>query len=268
MNIITSMFQYDFMKNALIAILLLSLLFGVLGTMIVHKGMAYFSDALGHSAFTGVAIGLILGLANPTVSMVIFAIIFSLLLNAIKRRNTQTVDTVISVFASLATALGLAILSMDGQFSSYSNLLVGDVLAISTKEIIALGVLLIITLAFWCGFINQLTVISIHETLAKSRGIKVRLLEDIFSILIALVVMLSIQWVGLLLINALLILPAAASKNVSINMLEYHIFSIVFALVAGISGLFVSYCFGMATGPAIVLIAAIIYFVTYLIGKE
>lgn len=96
----------------------------------------------------------------------------------------------------------------------------------------------------------------------------VRLLEDVFAVLVALIVMLSIKWVGILLINALLILPAASSRNISENMREYHLYSIIFSVFSGLIGLFVSYYTNVATGPMIVIAAAVIYFATYLYGKN
>ena len=135
MNSFIGLFSYDFMINALIAVLIIGPLFALLGTMIVMKKMAFFSDALGHSAFTGVAVGVIFGIVNTEISMIGFAVIFAILLNHIKKRNMENVDTIISVFASVATALGLCVLSFGGNFSEYSSLLVGDILSISKMEI-------------------------------------------------------------------------------------------------------------------------------------
>lgn len=264
----SSIFSYEFMRRAFVAILLISPLFGGVGTMIVQKRMAYFSDALGHSALTGIAVGVICGIGNTTISMVIFAVCFALLLNAISRKGLSSTDTLISVFASCATAIGLAILSRGGNFSNYSALLVGDILAITWIEIVELIVLFAVIIAFWCVSINKLTAISIHPTLAKSRSISVRVMEDAFAVLIALLVMLSIKWVGILLINALLILPAAASRNISENFREYTYLSIIFSVFSGIVGLMVSYFTDMATGPMIVIVASVIYFATYVYGKE
>ena len=262
------MFSYAFMVRATIAIFLISPLFGMVGTMIVQKRMAYFSDALGHSALTGIAAGVIMGIANTTVSMIIFGICFALLLNYISRKGLSSSDTLISVFASCATALGLAILSRGGSFANYSAILVGDILSITVTEIIQLIVLFVVILVFWCISINRLTAISIHATLAKSRSISVRVMEDAFAVLIALLVMLSIKWVGILLINALLILPAASSRNISENFREYTYLSMIFSIFSGVAGLFVSYFTDMATGPMIVIIASVIYFATYIYGKD
>ncbi len=267
-NYFAELFQYDFMRRAFIAILVITPLLGVLGTMIVHKKMAYFSDALGHSALTGIAIGVVLGVMDTNVSMVIFAIVFAFLLNQINRKNLAATDTIISVFASCSTAIGLAILSRGGNFSKYAGILVGDILSITSKEILYLVVIFAVTGVFWCVAVNKLNAISIHPTLAKSRNISVRLVEDIFAVIIALIVTLSIKWIGILLINALLILPAASSRNISSNMREYHGFSVLFSVFSGIIGLVISYFTNVATGPMIVIVASVIYFATYLYGKE
>ncbi|MEG1741607.1 MAG: metal ABC transporter permease [Acetivibrio sp.] len=256
--------QYDFMKNALLAMLIITPLFGILGTMIVNNRMAFFSDALGHSAFTGIAIGIILGLTDTNRSMVLFAIAFAVLLNWIKRRNTISTDTIISVFSSLGTAIGLVILSRNGQFSQYSSLLVGDILSITPKEIGMLFVIFIITILFWIVCFNKLHGMSINETLAKSKRIPTCFIDNCFVIIIALIIMLSIKWVGILIINALLILPAAGSRNLASNMREYHGFSILISLFSGISGLVLSYYNSTATGPTIVIVAAVIFFLTLL----
>ena len=226
--VFTEWLEYGFMKNALLAVLIITPLFGILGTMIVNKKMAFFSDSLGHSALTGIAIGAVLGMKDTTLSMILFAIVFALLLNKIAEKSTASTDTLISVFSSASMALGLAILSKGGNFSKYSALLVGDILSITRREILYLVAIFAVTLVFWVLAFNKLCAESVNVTLAKSKGIPVKVIENLFSILIALIVMLSIKWIGILLINALLILPAASSRNISQNMREYHFFSVVF----------------------------------------
>ena len=259
--------QYTFMKNAFLAILLVSPIFAIIGTMIVNKKMAFFSDALGHSALTGIAIGMLLGMTNINISMIIFAVIFALLLNFIKSKTTYGADTIISVFSSIAIALGLAILAQSGSFNKYSSYLVGDILSISEPEILYLFVAFILTFIFWFYLFNKINAVSLNATLAKSKGINVKAMENIFAILIAVMVMISIRWVGILLINSLIILPAASSRNISMNMRSYHLFSIIFALFSGITGLIISYYTNIPTGPMIVIISGIIYFITFGIKK-
>ena len=264
----TSWLDYGFMQNALVAILIITPLFALLGTMIVNKKMAYFSDALGHSALTGIAVGVVCGVQDTTISMVIFAVLFALLLNKISSRNTASTDTIISVFSSCSVAIGLAILSAGGNFSKYSAILVGDILSITTQEIGYLIAIFAFTIVFWVFGFNYMNAISIHRTVAKSKQIPVKLMDNLFAVLVALIVMVSIKWVGILIINALLILPAAASRNIATNMREYHLFSLIFSVFSGVVGLVVSYYTNVATGPMIVIVASVIYFATYLYGRQ
>ena len=259
--------QYDFMKNALLAVLFITPLFGILGTMIVNNKMAFFSDALGHSALAGIGIGMVLGVSDTDISMIIFAVLFALLLNYIGSKNMVNTDTVISVFSSFSIALGLVILSKGGNFSKYSGLLLGDILSITKGEIKTLFFVFAGVIIFWCICFNPLLAVSMNSTLAKTKGIPVILIKNLFAIVIAIIVMLSIKWVGILLINALLILPAAASRNIAENVREYHLFSVIFSMFSGILGLVISYYKNVASGPAIVIIAAIIFFATYLYGR-
>lgn len=256
--------HYGFMKHALVAICMIAPLFGILGTMIVNNRMAFFSDALGHSALTGMAIGVLLGVADTDMTMLLFAVAFALVLNHMKRKSSASTDTIISVFSSLGTAAGLVILSRGGNFSKYSALLVGDILSITSKEILYLAAALAVTLLFWLLCFNKLHACSVNTSLARSKGIPVRLIEDLFAVLIAVIVMLSIKWVGILLINALLILPAAGAANISANMREYHLFSVIFSLASGTVGLVLSYYLNAAAGPTIVIVSAVFFTATFL----
>lgn len=262
------MLEYEFMRNALYAIIIVTPLFGLVGTLIVNNKMAFFSDALGHSALTGIAIGALLGVANPTISMIIFAILFALLLNKLKELKISSRDTIISVCSSTAIAVGLVILSKNGNFTKFSNYLIGDILSIVPSEIFLILAIAIIVFAFWILYFNKLLSISINPTLAKSKKIPVKLLDNLFIVSIAVIVMIAIKWIGILIINSLLILPAAASRNISKNMRQYHFWTIVFSLVSGILGLVVSYYQKAATGPTIVIIASIIFFITYFMRKQ
>lgn len=259
-----SLMKYDFIKNAILAIVMLAPLFAILGTMIVNNKMAFFSDALGHSALTGIAIGMLFGISN-NIAMIIFAVLFSLALNYVKHKANYGADTIISVFSSIAIALGLAILASLGNFSKYSSYLVGDVLGITTQDLIYLAVVFIVVLIIWNIIFNKLHTVSINASLARSKGIKVLLIDNIFVITISIVVMLSIKWIGILLINSLLILPAASSRNVAKNMRQYHALSIAFSLVSGLAGIIISYYANIPTGPAIVILSGIIYLLTFAI---
>lgn len=185
-----------------------------------------------------------------------------------KNKTNYGADTIISVFSSIAIALGLAILAQSGNFNKYSSYLVGDILSITGAEIGYLLVALIAVLVFWHFAFNQLHVTSINSTLAKSRGINTKLIDNIFVVLIAIIVMISIRWIGILLINSLLILPAASSRNIAKSMRSYHFFSVIFSLFSGMAGLIFSYYYNIPTGPMIVLISGAIYFITFGLKKK
>lgn len=154
-----------------------------------------------------------------------------------------------------------------GNFNKYSSYLVGDILSISNTEILYLLFAFIALLVFWYFTFNKLNVLSINTTLAKSRGVNTKLIDNIFVVLIAVIVMISIRWIGILLINSLLILPAASSRNIAKNMRSYHLFSVLFSLFSGITGLIISYYWNIPTGPMIVIISGIIYFATFGLKK-
>lgn len=262
------MFHWDFMKNALLAILLLSPLFGLMSTMIVTGRMSFFSDALGHSAFTGIAIGCICGVASPTWIAVLFSAIFALLFSFVRSRSNHAADTLIGVFSSTAVALGIFIATIGGSsFTKYNRYLIGDVLSVTPIQIRLLILVLLAVVTFWVLFSNRLTLISIHPQLASSRGSKNNYIQTLFTVLIAVVVTLAISWVGLLILNSLLVLPGASARNIARNLRQYHLFSVLLALISGIGGLCISYYAGASTGAAICLILALCFAVSFCFRK-
>jgi zinc transport system permease protein len=262
------MLRWDFMKNALLAILVMAPLFGLLSTMVVTGKMSFFSDALGHSAFTGIAIGAICGIAAPTWAAVLFSVVFALLFSFVRSRSTQAADTIIGVFSSAAVALGIFLTTLNGgSFTKYNTYLIGDILSVTPGQITALALVLIAVIIFWTLFSNRLTLATVYPQLASSRGIPTALLQTIFTTAIAVVVTLTLSSVGLLILNSLLVLPGAAARNVAKNMRQYHGCSVLFALVAGILGLVISYYWGSSAGAAISLILALIFAVTFCFRK-
>lgn len=199
----------NFMKNAFLAVLLVTPLFGLISTMVVSNRMAFFSDSLGHGAFTGIAIGVLLGSVSPLLSLVVFSVVFALFITYIKNKSTASTDTIIGVFSATAIALGLMIMSHGG-FNKFSSFLIGDILSITPDDLSALAVVFVLGLVAWGLLFNQLLVLSINSSFARSRGIPAFWIESAFASLLAVVVSISIQWVGILIINAMLVLPAAA----------------------------------------------------------
>ena len=257
--------HYTFMKNALLGVLLVTPMFGLLGTMVVNNKMAFFSDALGHSALTGIAIGVILGIKNPIWSMLAFSLILAVVIIKVKNVNTSSTDTIIGVFSSTAVALGVVILSFRGGFTKYSVYLIGDLLSITPVNLLLLVIVCIVVIIIWVISFNKLLLVSVNQLLARSRGINVHFYEYIFTIIVAIIVTISIQWVGVLIISSMLVLPAAAARNISNNMRQYHIYSVVIALFSGLAGLILSYFLGSASGATMVLISSAFFAITFFV---
>ena len=259
----------NFMKNALLAILIMGPLFGLLSTMIVTGKMSFFSDALGHSGFTGIAIGVLCGAALPIGWAVALAVAFALLFSYVRGRTTHASETIISVFSSTAVALGILIATMNGSsFTKFNKYLIGDILSVTPGEIGLLAVVLVLVVVLWLLASNRLALTAVHPQLASSRGIPVRGYETLFTVSIAVVVTLAMSWVGLMVINSLLVLPAAASRNIARNMREYHLFSVLGALLAGVLGLITSFYLGSSTGAVISLYLAVYFIVTFCFRKR
>lgn len=257
-----------FMKNALLGVLVLCPLLGLLSTHVVTGKMSFFSDALGHSAFTGIAIGSICGMAFPMAAAVVLSILFALLFTYVQRKSTLSGDTIIGVFSSTAVAAGILIATWGGgSFTKFNRYLIGDILSVKPLEIGILFLVLAAVVLLWCLFSNRLFLSVLHPNLANSRGIQVGLIQSLFTVVIAVVVTLALSWVGLLVINSLLVLPGAAARNLSKNLRQYHLFSVLGALVCGILGLMASYYWGCSTGAAVSLLLAIYFFLSFLLHR-
>lgn len=262
------MLHWDFMKNAFLAILLVTPLLGLTSTMVVTGRMSFFSDALGHSAFTGIAIGAMCGISSSTWAAVIFSVLFALLFSFVRSRSNQAADTLIGVFSSTAIALGIFIATLNGgSFTKYNKFLIGDILSVTTQDLGLLALVLFGVIIVWFLTSNQLTLCAIHPQLAASRAVPVHLVQTVFTVTVAIIVTLAISWIGLLILNSLLVLPGAASRNIAKNVRQYYLYSVIIALLSGIIGLCVSFYYGASAGAAISLILALIFIISFLLRK-
>ena len=256
-------YQYSFMIRALLAVLLLTPALGLLGTMAVNHQMAFFSDGLGHSAMLGIGLGMLLGLRSDLAAMLIFGVIWAVLICVIKQSGAATTDTIISVFSSTSIAGGLLLLSRSDKLSR--SLLIGDILAVMPQDLLYLLLLLIGVVVLWTVLYNDLLMTSVDPFLARSRGIRTRLIECVFVVMVAVAVMISIHWVGMMLINALLILPAAAGRNIARTSRQHAAYTVLIALFSGIVGLTVTFYLNASAGASIVLVSAAVYALSLLV---
>ena len=208
---------------------------------------------------------MLLGSDSPLVSLIVFSILFAVFITYMKQRSNASTDTVIGVFSAMAVAVGLMIMSRGGSFNKFSSYLIGDILSIRQEEIAALAFVFAAVVIAWTILFNSLLLISINAAFARSRGIKAFFIESCFASLVAVVVAVSIQWVGILVINSLLVLPGAAARNVTWDVKRYHLISVLISIFSGVSGLVLAYYCNMAVGATVVLIAAVYYFITLML---
>lgn len=251
--------SYDFMKNALLAVIVITPFFGLVSTVIAGNRMAFFSDGVGHSALTGIALGAVAGFTDMRLPMIIFAAVFAVAINLLIEKTMAASDTVIAVFTAFAVALGIALLSAAGSFRKFSGFLVGDILAVGPGDIAGLAAVSAAVLLFFIFLGGRITLIGIEPGLAYRGRITPFIVRTLFSLLVAVTVTLSIQWMGLLIINSLFILPAASARIIARTLRGYSFAAMCISLVSGLAGLLISYHAGASCGAVIVLCAAFIY---------
>jgi zinc transport system permease protein len=260
--------HYAFMHNALLAVILVSPLFALLGCLVIDNQMAFFSEAIGHAALTGIAIGVLAGLGNPLWSMIGFAVLLAFVVSALRRVSAASTDTIIGLAMAFTVALGVVLLSRGGGFAKYSRYLIGDILTITPTELAGAAAMLAGVVLVWIFFFNRFFLTFLNRSLAKSRGIDVWFVEGLFAAIVALVVTVSIPWIGLLVINSLLILPAAAARNLSRSTAQYHAFAIAISFVSGILGLIGSFYWNTASGATIVIFAMAFFVVSLMLRRR
>jgi len=251
--------HYGYMRLALLAVLLAAPLFALIGTQVVGLRLVFFSDTLGHAALAGLGIGVVARLAEPWWAMLVWAIVIALLMTWVQRRSRAAADTVLGVFMAFSVALGIMLLSRSGQSNRLVTYLIGDVLGITGPGLAGLAIVLLVAIALSWRWFNALALTGLNASLAGSRGVRVAWVQTGFALLVAVAVTMVIPWIGLLLINAFLVLPAAAARLLARDTRQYLACATILALTAGIGGLISSFYWDTPTGATIVLWAAAFY---------
>lgn len=267
--------QQKFMVRALLECVLLTPVCALMGVKVVNFRMAFFSDAISHSAFAGVALGLLLdelfvrrgGHFDPRISLIGFGLVVGLGIAMVRRRTNLSNDTIIGVFFSTVVALGIAIVTSSGRRTAdFQSYLYGDILTLDATDLALTAGLSLAVLAFALIGFNSMQMVGLNTELAHSRGIRVRFYDYVFAMLLTLVVTVSIRTAGILLVTALLVVPAAAARNVARDAGGMLRWAVVIGLTSGIVGTLASYSpylNRMSTGSAIVLAAAALFGISF-----
>ena len=263
--------EYEFMRRAMLGLLLIAPLAALSGVQVVNSRMSFFSDAIGHSAFAGVALGMILSLP-PEFTMPALALAIGLLIMYLRRGSRLSTDTVIGIIFSAVVALGLAIVSRNREASRGINMfLYGDILTIGDNEIALLACLLVAFLTFQFFAWNRMLHISVNEQIAGVHRIKVSVYQYLFAALLSLVVILCVRAVGVLLVTAILIVPAATARNFARNSRQLFFLSLIFSYISCAGGLLISAqqweWANVPAGAAIVLLACAMFAVSFIAAR-
>jgi len=253
---------YGFVVNALLAGLMIGPVLGGLGTLVVVKRFAFFSEAVGHAALTGVAIGILLGepYTGPYGSLFGYCLLFGLLLNYLRNRTGLSPDTLIGVFLSVSLALGASLLLMlAGKINVHilENVLFGSVLTVSGQDLLVLGIVALLVLGLALPLYNRIILASFNPQLAAVRGVAVKRLDYLFVVLVTLVTVAAVKVIGAILVGALLVIPAAAARLVSQSLKGFFWLSVLIATLSTLLGILLPIMFDLPvpSGAAIILVA-------------
>ncbi len=265
-------FSYAFVVNGFLCALVIGPLLGGIGTMVVAKRMAFFSQAVGNAALTGVAIGVIIGesYTAPYLSMFSFCLLFGLLLNFSRNRTKMSADTLIGVFLSISLAIGATtLLWVSAKVNTHilDTVMFGSILTVDDTDMTVLLVTTVLTLATALPLYNQMLLASLNPSLAHVRGVRVHLLEYVFVLLLTILTVACVKIVGAVLVEALLLIPAAAARNLNRSVRGFVLSSIAFSTVSCIVGIYapMRWDLPLPSGGAIILAAAAIFVVTMIV---
>lgn len=255
-----------FMTRALFALLLLAPACALLGLHVVSFRMAFFSDAISHSVFTGIALGLMLGI-DLRISTLVFGLILGLLLVRMGRRAALSRDALIAVLLALAMSLGIVIVSMrHGLVQRFQAALYGDILSLTDIDLLLTGLVLIGTVLFEVFAFNRLLLISTSPTVARTHGVNAQVWETALALVVALVSLIGLRLVGLLMVTSLMVVPAAAARNVARTAQGAVIATVVIAVVSTLVGLSFSWMLDSSVGATVILTAALLFLLTLPFG--
>jgi ABC-type Mn2+/Zn2+ transport system permease subunit len=254
------MFTEAYMLRALAVALMLGPLCGLLGVFVTARRLAFFSDTVAHSALAGVAIGVWLGLTDPTLPMVGVSLGVALLLLWLKEKTALLTDTLLALLLSTSVAFGVVVFRLQkGYRADLERYLFGDILSVSPTEVWVTAIIAIVVAAALFSRFNALTLLTAHEELAHVSGVRVRALNIGFVLALTVVVALSIRLVGIVLVTSLLVVPAATARNLSHTLRRQLLLSVTAGLASAAFGVGISYPLNLPCGPAIVLACATLF---------
>ena len=260
-------FEYDFMIYALLASVLASVACGIIGTYIVIKRLVFLSGGIAHSTYGGIGVGYLLSF-NPIIGAVGSSILGAIFVSKMRGKNSEHEDTLIGIIWALGMALGVLFISMaPGYAPDLMSYLFGNILTVSKSELILMGFADLVIISVVILFYKQFQAITFDEEYSKTTGLNVEFYYLLLFILIAVTIVLLIKLVGIILVIALLTIPAAIAKFLANSLKIMMILAILFGLVFTIVGLLLSYYLNLPSGSTIIVLSSLGYFIAYGINR-
>ncbi|THB73557.1 MAG: metal ABC transporter permease [Gammaproteobacteria bacterium] len=261
--------QLPFMQKAMLGLVLLAPLTAMVGVQAINFRMAFFTDAISHTSLAGVAIGVIFSI-SPYWTMPVFGVLISAAIVYSKRNSFLSLDTVIGVILSAVVAFGIAIVSRNpGLGKMVLRFIYGDVLTLSNNDILFLFLLLIAMVAFQIYAFNKMLYAGMDSLVAEVHGVNVTLFQYLYAAFLSVTVIFCVWWCGILIVTGMIIVPAAAARNMSCSIGAMFWWAIVISLISSISGLLISaqQWAGTATGATVVLVAFVLFVLSFIFKK-
>ncbi len=259
--------QYNFLQAALITSILVGVMSGVIGSFIILRGLSLMGDAISHAVLPGVAVAYMLGI-NLLLGASIFGILAAMLIGYVASHSKLKNDTAIGIVFSAFYALGFVLISLAESSSNLHHILFGNVLAVSDRDLITTTCVLIAVILFIVIFYKELLITSFDETFARTYGVRTQMVHYALMLMLTLVTVSSLQTVGIILVVAMLITPAATAFLWTNKLHWMLVDSAIFGALASLIGLFLSYTLNWSSGPAIVLGAAFIFGVSFIFSPK
>lgn len=259
--------KYDFLQSALITAIMVGIMSGVIGCFIILRGMSLMGDAISHSVLPGVAVAYMLGI-NILIGASIFGVLAAMLIGYVTSHSKIKVDTAIGVVFSFFYALGFILISMAESSTNLHHILFGNILAVSNSDMITTAIVLGIVIIFVQIFYKELLITSFDPTFAKTYGLNTQLIHYSLMLVLTLVTVSALQTVGIILVVAMLITPAATAYFWTDRLSIMLVFSAIFGVVSSICGLYFSYTFNWVSGPAIVIVSAGLFLISFVFSPK
>lgn len=260
-------FSFPFMQRALIAGIIVGVLLATLGVYVVVRKMAFFGDGIAHASLAGIALGLLTGFA-PLPVAVVYAVVVALAIYWFERNTRLNSDTIIGIFFTASMALGVVLMSLIPGFQpELISFLFGNILSISTSDVITVSILAIIILTWLLTFRKQLTYISLDKDSAKISGVNTTLHDVLFYIALAISVVLGVKILGIILVSALLLIPPATSRLLTGTFNSFFWIAGVVSILCVTLGLLLSFFLDAPSGATIILVATAVFFLVALVTK-